>query len=118
MSCAQLAAEVQKLGERRHALVSGKALPEAAELEGCSDADAVAAAGGPGSGPKGCPYFWASVLSNCDVVASAITARDRLALEYLRDVRRTGGRGGEAPGVELVFDAKVCARAGVWPHLA
>ncbi|KAI8468540.1 MAG: hypothetical protein J3K34DRAFT_522830 [Monoraphidium minutum] len=98
----QLAAEVQKLGERRHALVTGKAAPDASELAACDDAEAVAAAGA----AKGCPFFWASVLSNCDAVGQAISGRDRLALEYLRDVRRVGGARDGARGVELVFDPK------------
>lgn len=44
-------------------------------------------------------------------VSQHVTGRDRLALEYLRDVRRVGGRNGEAPGIELAFDPK--ARLGV-----
>lgn len=119
----QLASEVQKLGERRFALVSGKSHPEPSELEGLDDAEALAAATGGASAAagssvkgsvKGVPYFWVSVLSNCDAVSEHISGRDRLALEYLRDVRRVAGRVAGVNGVELVFDAKVSCRLPVF----
>jgi len=99
---------IKALGERRFALVTGRANPEPSELASLGDdSEAKAAAGGGGGGNsgKGVPFFWASVLTNQDAVSESITRRDRLALEYVRDVRRVGGE--EARGVELVFDIKV-----------
>lgn len=101
----QLLEEVKALGERRFALVSGKAAPTSEELAGLDAAAAAAAAGA----ARGVPYFWASVLRNCDAVSESLSRRDALCLEHLVDVKRVGK--GEARGVELVFDTKV---GGAW----
>ena len=108
------------LSERRAALVQGAARPSAEELEGLGVADAEAAAAASAASStsaagsshhhhhhqaKGVPYFWASVLRNCDAVGARVTRRDALALEWLRDVRRVSGGADGTRGVELVFDA-------------
>jgi hypothetical protein len=111
----KLSEEVKALAERRVALVAGRENPTAEELADCDDAEARAAAGGGGGAVagKGCPFFWASVLTNCDAVSESVARRDRLALEYLRDVRRVAGLEGDARGVELVFDIKARADPGL-----
>jgi hypothetical protein len=48
-----------------------------------------ASSGASGTHAKGVPFFWLNVLCNQDMLAEHITARDKLALEYLQ-VRRGG----------------------------
>jgi hypothetical protein len=124
----RVAAAVAALAERRAALVAGRALPEPAELEGQLEDDAEAAGAASsvtGAAKPGVPFFWCSVLSQCDAVNDHLSRRDACALEYLRDVRRVTGLPEQARGVELVFDPRVrrtparrrgtgCAAAVVW----
>jgi len=102
--------ELQKpLYERRHAIVTGKALATSEEVAAGEaqslkdDPEHPTLPAGVTSDPSGIPEFWLTALRNYIGLADIITDRDADALKHLLDIRISYIKEGDKPGFKLSF---------------